>query len=95
MDMSTPLFLRIDFLIRLNLMKKGRGGGGGSFLPCKDRYSFPSVYNSVISRSPLVCVCSLQPTIWDFISVSLFLFLFISVSISYLHLYITLFENVM
>ena len=30
MDMSTPLFLNIDFLICLNSMKKG--WGGGSFL---------------------------------------------------------------
>ena len=60
MDMSTPLFLKIDFRIRLNSMKK-KVGGGGRFWLLWDRYSFPFVYNSVISRSRLVCVACNKP----------------------------------
>ena len=53
-DMSTPLFFRIDFLIRLNSNEKS--WGRGLFFLLRDRYSFPLVFNSVISRSYLICV---------------------------------------
>ena len=40
-----PTFLKIDFLIRLNLMKKG--WGRGNFWLLRDRHSFPFVYGCV------------------------------------------------
>ena len=36
-------------------------GGGGRFWLITDRYSFPFVYDSVISPSHLVCVACNQP----------------------------------
>ena len=65
-DMSTPLYFRIDFLIRLNSMKKV-GGGGVQFFLHKGCYSFPSLK---IQRSVVVIWLLHLKAKWGFRAVS-------------------------
>ena len=59
-----PTFLKIIFLIGLNSMKKG--WGGGSFLASQGSV-LVSLRLQFSDQSLSFALCSLQPTIWDFI----------------------------